>query len=47
LLWMHEGLGYIYRQCRVTKGEPARERQAERGLAGFKDQGLRPKRKWI
>jgi monothiol glutaredoxin len=41
LLWMHNGLGYIYGQCRVTKGEPARERQAAGGLP-VKDQGRLP-----
>jgi monothiol glutaredoxin len=37
LLWMHKGLGYLYRQCRVTKGEPARKPQGacRRRTRGF------------
>jgi monothiol glutaredoxin len=41
LLWMHNGLGYIYSQCRVTQGEPP-ARGKPHGACRFKDQGRLP-----
>src|ERR1035438_7614835 len=42
LLWMHKGLGYIYAQCRVTKGELAREASRKRACRS-RTMGYAPK----